>query len=95
MTFGQRRRHPVQERRLLRLGHLDRGGEGVRRRLEHAGAEQEHEIQPALAPVDLRAQAGDLRLDHPAEHVEAKLSPIPTPYASATSSSIETSGGPA
>ena len=73
VTFWKRRRHPVQERRLLRLGHLDRGDEGVRCGLEHAGAEQEHEIQPALAPVDLRTQVGDLRLDQPAENVEAEV----------------------
>ena len=72
VTFGSCVGEPVEQRGLGGGRHVDRGGERVRRRLEHARAEQEDEVEARLAPVDLGAQVGDLGLDHPAQHVEAE-----------------------
>ena len=53
-------------------GHVDRRHEGVRGAGEGARVDDEQEIEPAAAPVDLAPDAGDRRLQVAAEHVEGQ-----------------------
>ena len=79
VTLGSRSVEQVEEPRLAGCRHVGGRDEGVGRPGKCSRVDDEQEVEPAAAPVDLAADVGDLGLEVRPSTEKVSVSPMPTP----------------